>query len=855
MAKGGSVAQKPVEKLPEPVPKEYQKLIKEFNATLEAIKTAKSDKDVTKHLQNLANMYDELMGYIFFYESGSEKITATLFNEFWKIPKFQDYLDVLAGETAFAEFKSAEQIAFTELKSHVQENNGLLSGAPAELMVSAGKAVVSYLIEYVNIKEFQKELGLFGHLIAGGFPKPGTFISGKMDRPIVFACLLYMRRHYAMEAGKKSKEIPVFKIEPKKKKIKAVPKKPPPVPKKIEKKPKVKKKKKPKTKEEQALEKVIDVKDEIKSWKELVNQYSLDYAGKSFLTAEYAILEMRAMGNGATLAANELLFHADQIIEKIHGIDDMVLKEDLLGVFLGNEVYTDVIFLEGNALIASIETIKEQLGMKPSPYFKETWTALKAEYEKWKIEQMPSITADTGPAPTPAEQAEIDKMLTNPSYAICKQYGPPLCGPGEYTPTKEEKIETVEMLVYMIPVVGPVYSIGKSVKMIKDRNELLEEADRMEAELNKRAGELSPAEYKFMEEQILAIREAAGDWKAGAVPYAMIALDVAFLGLDISFIGSFVIKSGAKGIGRNTIAAMKSELAAGKLITTAEKELMSKALYEFSEDELKHFFKLVKDKGSLGKVVGEMDKVAEKMGKKEVDSIVMKEYLKKNPLPKGFIKAWKKTKEFVSDTVEIEDGLSLFSKQKFEKRMIERFYMELVPNLDYTAVHDLSGLMTKQGLKASEKQYAVDTVFYTMMSFDKKSQQALLKLFTEKGFSWKQIVKKIQIEEKTLTKQLNAGKLTVYEGDSVHGMATRNVLMDLLPEYKAAYKKAPYDHWVQMGLFLTGVGFGFSKVIDVIEAKGEAAQKKAQKELEELQTSEGGSKLMKLYMMSEAFGG
>jgi hypothetical protein len=861
-------------KAKKPVPKKFQKLIKELNMTLKAMEKAKSDKEITKHLQKLVDMYDKLFDYIFIYKDGKEEMTATIFNEFWKIPKFQEYLSECAGGISAFTYKekTGEEKEFDDLFWFVKGNQANLSEALKNASVkkqeTAVKLLIKYLTEYIpySNKVFEKELDSLKGMSADGLrPEKDGKLVGKLNREIVFASLLYLRRYYGVtKGGMKNKDLAVFEVKPK---IKVVPKKPPLVPKKLE------KKKKPEEKytkkEKQILKELNETKEAIEAWEQLMafyaSSYGLIFKSEEDATIENVIMELRSMGDGAYLAANELLDYADAIIEIRHTIGDKIADKGLFGHFKDEYAYMFVFYYDGNMLDSAIETVKERLGLKEPEFLKELPT-LQEQFEKFKeeklLEQLPSISANTAPPPTPAEQAEVEKMTIDPSYAICKHYGPALCKVGQYEMSKEEKIETLEMLILLIPVVGPVYSLGVDVKRIKERLDILKEvkemekemqalllaeAKRLENDLEENKETLSPEEIHFMLEEIDARKKAAGDWKEWAKEGAMVTMDLAFLGLDVFFIGSFVVKSGARWAGRDALMVMQKEVAAGKLVTTVEKDIMVKAMTELSTDEFKHFLRIAKDKGGVRKVVEEM---AEAAGKKEITTDLMKGYLKKNPLPKGIKGAYKKGKAWVNEVIEIEDGLSMFSKQKFRKRVIVRFYQDLIPNIDFKAVAELSDLMHAAKLGKTGEKYAVDTIFSTMLSFDKLPQQKLLQGLKEGKFTWKEIISGIAEEEKALM----AKEAVVMEGDSLRAMATRNVLQDLLPSYKIAYKKAPYEHWLNLGLFIAGLHMTMP-MVEYIKAKGDEKKKEAEDMMRALTDSEQADAIMKMFMTSQALEG
>lgn len=856
------MAEKKAEKPPEKIPKKFQKLDKLVNSTLEAIRTGKSRGDIENNLRNIFNTdRDLLLSYMVTYDN---KFTAIIFGELWKIPKFQEYVDKQAGGISpFAmQTKGPEQSAFESLFWFVKDVSNVeeaIRNSSSKMKQTAAKAVFLYLTEYVpySNKPFEKEIG------SVGFVKG---IEPDMDTKLLFASLLYLRRHYGVKKGIKNADIPVLDAKPK---IKTVPKKQSPVPAKVKKEKKKKKEKHTKI-EKQILKELADTKEAIEAWYELMGayaqQYGVVFTDEKDATIENVLLELHSSGK-SYLAAKELLAYADVIINSIDRISKKIAKNEMYGHFTKEYSYRYVFLFEGNMLESAVDTAKERLGLKKSE-FMDGFPGMQEMYDEFKAEQltaqMPSFAPDTSPIPSPAEQAEIEAMVHDPYKAACVAYGPTLCRAGDYKISKKEKLEALEMLILFVPVVGPVYSLGMDVKRIKDRVGMYKDAKKMEKELQimldaeaerleneaeAAKGTLSSDEIHFMMEQAQLLKEAsgAGDWKVWATEGAMVTMDIAFLGLDVAFIGSFAVKGGAKWIGRDALAVMEKEVAAGKLVTQVEKDIMGKAMTELSSEEMKHFLALAKNKGGVRKVVEEMAEIA---GDSEITTKVMKKYLKKNPLPTGFAAGVKKTKGFVKNEVlDLEDGLSVFSKQKFRKQLVSRFYKDLIPNIDFKAVSEISDLMHSAKL-GKDAKYAEDIILSTMFSFDKAPQKFLLKGLKEGKFTWSELVDLVKYEEKMLIE----GGMMAAEAE-IRGTAARNVLKKVLPSYEVAYIKAPYEELAKTGVFLAGVAAGFGPALEFIRAKTESQHKKYEQEMKKFSNPDELDSLMEMYSASAALTG
>ncbi len=134
----------------------------------------------------------------------------------------------------------------------------------------------------------------------------------------------------------------------------------------------------------------------------------------------------------------------------------------------------------------------------------------------------------------------------------------------------------------------------------------------------------------------------------------------------------------------------------------------------------------------------------------------------------------------------------------------------------------MSDLMKKAHLPAKLQKKALSAIFYSMMTFNKEAQAALLKLVKEKG--WEYVAKKIVKKETQLAK---AG-VKLKPGEDILGKATRDVLAEEVPAYKIAYAEAPLVPLVENGMIMTGTHAVFALIGQYI-----AADQKEQLEIEE----------------------
>ena len=98
-------------------------------------------------------------------------------------------------------------------------------------------------------------------------------------------------------------------------------------------------------------------------------------------------------------------------------------------------------------------------------------------------------------------------------------------------------------------------------------------------------------------------------------------------------------------------------------------------------------------------------------------------------------------------------------------------------------------------------------------------------------------------------KMLIEGGMMATEAE-IRGTATRNVLKDLLPSYNVAYKKAPYEEFIEIGSNITGIQVGYLLIYKMLHAKTEAERKKYEKELKMLTDSEQNDAIIDMYSAS-----
>ncbi len=601
-------------------------------------------------------------------------------------------------------------------------------------------------------------------------------------------------------------------------------------------------KEKPKTEEQEVKKKVSKLKEDVEDWYKTLEEMRQKYFTTkdqglnkqlSELKNEDAIFLLFRMGDGPAKGVLDLLDFGEKIVKKTSVLHNEIIEKDLLTSFVGNEDYLYTFVLYGNSLAAIVETVNEKLYRK-KPSTKEFHAAIKEWIDKWKEEELvkkgPTISTLKGPMPSEAEQLEFFRQLKNK---------PPL----KEEPSKKERLESLEQLIYLIPFVGPTYSIitdTKSLKEVyKNRNALKEEIKKKEEYLKKNSKRLTSEERSWIEENINYLKEALNNWGV-AKGWGVLALDIAFLGLDAVFIGSFLVKSSARLTGRDALALIKKEAAAGKMVTSVEKDLFVKAMKELTPAEKEHILKLAKEKGSMGKVFEEM---ARNAGEKEITVSIMKDYLKMHPISK--VSKFKKIKSALSEFLALEDGLGILSKNKFRSKVIATFYKDLLRTIDFKTMDKLSDIVRSAKLNPQEERYAIHTIINSALCFDSKPTVALLNALKDGKITWKELINKIIAKEKEL-----AGK-PLLNGESSIGKASREVLKEILPEYKSAYQRAPFDHWIKLGLFMIGGHVGFTALGNYLRAREEKEKKEVEKELNNLTNSETTESIIEMFTISQ----
>lgn len=760
-------------KAKKPMPKEFQKLIKEFNVTISAIEKAKSDKEVTKHLQKLVNMYDKLFDYIFIYKGGKEETTAIIFNEFWKIPKFQEYLNKCAGGISPFIYgsKSPEQKEFDDFFWFVKGNQAnlteALENASKQKQETAVKLFIKYLTEYIpySNKEFEKELVPLEGLSADGLrPEKDGKLLGKLNREIVFASLLYLRRYYGvMEGGKKNKEILIFEVEPK---IKVVPKKPV-VPKKVKKK-MVKKKPKPpvekytpeeKKKIETSLTGLFKLEKESASYLKKLDKLRSEWGVSKFISDEEFIAQTMFANGVQGEKMKKLLSEVNALSKKAKKIFKEIRKaEKELDVTFGNIKS----FARSKAYLAAwgalINTAKELYNQKL------------ADYASLTKPPVPTISAQKGPVIPP-------------------EYRPPLM---ELFPT------TSELLIYGP---GPVYldsSVG-SHPVNKSTLELFRAIEAGKVKPYEGLEKILPATPKEFIEFIPLIGPTVIIVSAG---YEMkkvgpnkenvlhLVLGVGVLALDVWFIGGAAAKAGARLLGRDVGIRLIEEKATGKIVTSAEEDVLLKAMTSLKKNEAGQFLKIASKKGTAN-VTYELSIFAELHGVKgEITEDVLRAYLKFGIEPLPFVskttigKTWK---WFKAPT-----------KEKARKQLLKEFYVELNHSLDYGVMKSLGNSI--KVLPPKMQKNALNSVFYSAMTFRKGPQRALLDYVTKNKNGWKiisdKISKKVAVYE--------AEGVALKEGESIVGKATKDILAEMFPKYGIAYAETALIPWIEAGAYIGG---------------------------------------------------
>lgn len=335
--------------------------------------------------------------------------------------------------------------------------------------------------------------------------------------------------------------------------------------------------------------------------------------------------------------------------------------------------------------------------------------------------------------------------------------------------------------IYLIPVIGPAYGVVQDIQSIQKKGPTI-----------------------------------------GNV--AMLALDVTFIFVDAKFVIHMTLKTGAKLSGRKVGTAL---LEGGSAAKQAEKDVFAKAVTELDKKEVQALFDITKAKGSWAAVV---DDLALKAGKQDITADLMKAYISQYEILVK--KTWK-----VKAIESLWKDFDIIGKDKFRKKMLATFYDQLSSTLHFDSIKEIGALLKKSGLTKKQEKTAVNAIFYTIMSFDKKAQKAFLQLVKEKG--WKYVVN--NIDKKILE---FGGEKAAKAGKDVIGEGTRAALAEMVPEYRIAYISSPIEHWVNFGIFLIGAHTGMLVLGEFVRAETEKVQKEYEKTItnlsEVIETIAGG---------------
>ncbi len=554
---------------------------------------------------------------------------------------------------------------------------------------------------------------------------------------------------------------------------------------------------------------------------ELLNWYRDYYGAPKEWSQEYFVFSMLLSGGerqqqildllsdvGKTLGKKEALFKK---LEKA-GIFNFTSKHDYMGLYWLNGPKWDAIIETASKLVD--EKVKE---LEPKPITgkppEATIGEQKGSVVLWKdrppdlvvppmgveLLMFPGfselyIDSSCGPYPVNAKTLET-----------CREWEAVEMGDVELkAKLKAQQDMLMDQVILMIPVVGSVYMLGLDIKEIKSKKELQKKADEIEkyVEENK---DVMPPEELFMAEMIIQqYRDAAPNWK----DYAWLGFDVAVLGLDAAFAAQILVRTSARWNGRDALKVLEGEGGVGK-VTQVEKDLFGQAAVELGGKAEDLYNVAAKKKGGWYQVSTEL---ADMAGDGKITKNVMLEYIEKNPVKKAG--KLKKAGQTAVD-ITVGDLGALGGKKNFYKSMAKQFYKELIPNINFKALSELSDLMKKAHLPAKLQEKAVSAMFYSIMSFSKEAQTALLNLIKKEG--WESIAKKIIKREAQLTK---AG-VKLKPGEDILGRATRDVLAEAIPEYKMAYTEAPLIPLIQNGAMIGGMHTTFTLIGEYIKAKEE----------------------------------
>jgi hypothetical protein len=294
-----------------------------------------------------------------------------------------------------------------------------------------------------------------------------------------------------------------------------------------------------------------------------------------------------------------------------------------------------------------------------------------------------------------------------------------------------------------------------------------------------------------------AITDVVVMWDKGASwkGVGSITLNLVMAGLDVVLVGQLGTRSVARVRGRDLIGSLaKGE---GRFaMSPLERDLFETAVRELKPGELNDLFRLARPAEGAGLGWTRIfEDLALKAGDSEITGDVMRAYLKEQT---GATKLGRAAWRLKAGTVDFfENGLSIFGRERFRKKVAAELLNELRMTVDKKAARKLAQGLASSGMSLASRRVASDAIFYTLTSFSPAPQRALLRLVEKEG--WPKIVAQLRRDG-------------VQEG-----------LAKMLPEYASAFRYAPMHRLVEYGVMRATFPLAVDAVYGVITEMRSAA--------------------------------
>jgi hypothetical protein len=259
--------------------------------------------------------------------------------------------------------------------------------------------------------------------------------------------------------------------------------------------------------------------------------------------------------------------------------------------------------------------------------------------------------------------------------------------------------------------------------------------------------------------------DKGASWKGAG----SIAFNLTMAGLDVVLVGQLASRSVARVSGRELADSFaKGE---GRLtMSPLERDVFETAVRELKPGELNDLFRVARPAEGEGlgwtRVFGDL---ALSAGDNEITGDVMRAYLREQT---GATKLGSAAWRLKAGTIDfLENGLSVPGTMRFRKKVAAELFNELRMTVDHKAAKGLAELLASSGMPLASRRLASDAMFYTLTSFSKAPQRALLKLVEREG--WPNVVARLKKEG----------------------------LERMLPEYASAFRYAPMHRLLEYGVF------------------------------------------------------